>query len=113
MFDKHSGTFVLVNATGSTISNTSLTHTCSDFTNVLTVDSLAVGQASSTKPLNSKSGFNDYWTVSFDINGETKTRNNKQCNMPNEDDLTCVIILYADDFSVITPDNSPCTHNHY
>ncbi|MDQ2090024.1 hypothetical protein [Marimonas arenosa] len=111
----YTGTYVGVNATGKTISNVSIKHECGDKTNttVLTAASLSPGQATSTQTLKSESGSGDDWTVSFELDGETKERDGKGCNMPNENGGCCVLVFYEDDFSVVTPDTSPCMHNHY
>ncbi len=110
----YNGTFTVVNGTGSTISNVTVTHTCASFTDTVVAVSLAPGQASNTQTLRAQTGSNDYWTVSFQINGQTKTRKDKQCNYEQSDAPgTCVIALYAENFSVLIPNTSSCLNNHY
>ena len=113
MATKYTGTFVFVNATGSTITDASITHTCNKSVDTLTASSLAPGEASQTKILNTESGSKDYWTVTFKIGDKINSRTRKRCNLPNANGKTCVIIFYADDFSVVTPDDGPCMNNNY
>ena len=115
MSDSYAGTFIAVNATGKTITNVTIKHECGDAKNTtsVTASSLTPGEATPTQKLTTVSGSGDDWSVSFMMDGENTSRDDKGCNMPNEKDQTCVLILYADDFSVVTPDTSPCMHNHY
>ena len=35
------------------------------------------------------------------------------CDMPNEDDAFCAIVLYEDRWSIITPNSDPCVMKEY
>ncbi|MBX9635888.1 MAG: hypothetical protein K2X44_12975, partial [Magnetospirillum sp.] len=110
----YNGTFTVVNCTGSPISNVTVTHTCASFTDTVVAVNLAPGQTTSEQILRAQTGSNDYWTVSFQINGQTKSRTNKQCNYEQSDSPgTCVITLYANNFSVLLPTTSSCLNNSY
>jgi hypothetical protein len=109
----YSGTFTVVNCTGNSISNVSVTHTCASFTNAVSATSMAPG-AGASQTLNSQTGSNDDWSITFSMGGTVYSRSGKQCNYEQEDaPQTCVIALYRDDFSVLTPVSSPCLNNYY
>ncbi|WP_198018843.1 hypothetical protein [Azorhizobium doebereinerae] len=109
----YNGTFTVVNCTNNTISNVSVVHTCGSFTNSATAGSLAPGQAVATS-LNSQSGSNDLWSITFTMNGQTYSRSGKQCNyMPDDSPQGVVISLYLKNFSVLLPVTSSCLNNYY
>ena len=110
---EYKGHFNVVNGTTSDITNWSVSHKCSDTTDLLSDKSLPQGAASASHECRSYKGHNDEWTISFERGGKTYSRSNKQCNMPNVSGQTCTIIFYDDSFSVVTPDTSPCMNNHY
>ncbi|MBC7907554.1 MAG: hypothetical protein H7Y60_12525 [Rhodospirillaceae bacterium] len=110
----YNGTFTVVNGTGSAISNVTVKHTCGGFTDTVVAETLAPAQATKEQILRAQTGSNDYWTVSFQMGGQTKTRTNKQCNYEQSDAPgTCVITLYAENFSVLIPNTASCLNNHY
>ena len=111
----YTGTFHVINNTGQAITNVHVKHTASGQTATeIDASALAVGAATGSQTYYTQSGSNDDWDVSFQLpGGDTKTRDGKQCNVPNADGLACVITLNANDFSIVTPDTSPCLNNHY
>jgi hypothetical protein len=110
----YNGTFTVVNGTGTTITNVTVTHTCASFTDTVVSETLAPAQSTKGQTLRAQTGSNDYWTISFQLNGQTKTRTNKQCNYEQSDAPgTCVVVLYAENFSILIPNTSSCLNNHY
>lgn len=109
----YNGTFTVVNCTNATITNVSVVHTCASFTNSATAGSLAPGAAVATS-MNSQSGSNDLWSITFTMNGQTYSRSGKQCNyMPDDSPQGVVISLYLKNFSVLLPVTSSCLNNYY
>jgi len=110
----YQGTFVVNNGTGQTITNVSVKHTCGNFVNTSVAVSLAPGESAPPVILQAQTGSNDNWSLSFQMGNVSRSRSSKQCNYETEDaPNTCVIALYDDSFSVITPKSSPCLNNSY
>ncbi len=110
----YEGTYVVVNGTGTSISNVTVTHTCSNFKDTVVAEKLSPGQATAAQILHAQTGSNDYWTISFQMGGQSLSRTEKQCNYVQSDSpSTCIIALYASNFSVITPASAPCLNNSY
>lgn len=110
----YQGTFVVNNGTGQTITNVSVKHTCGNFVNTAVAVSLAPGESTAPVLLQAQTGSNDDWSLSFQMGNVSRSRDSKQCNYETEDAPgTCVIALYDDSFSVITPKSSPCLNNAY
>lgn len=110
----YQGTFAVVNGTGQTITNVSVKHTCGNFVNTAVATSLAPGVSIAPVKLEAQTGSNDYWSLSFQMGNVSRSRNSKQCNYLQSDaPATCIIALYAGNFSVLTPESSPCLNNGY
>ncbi|MBB5886313.1 hypothetical protein DYQ93_19780 [Xanthomonas sp. LMG 8992] len=111
---QYQGTFVVNNGTGQVITNVSVKHTCGDFVNTSVAVSLQPGESTPPVLLQAQTGSNDDWSLSFQMGNVSRSRNSKQCNYETEDaPNTCIIALYDDSFSVITPKSSPCLNNSY
>ncbi|MET7142540.1 hypothetical protein M3S04_12940 [Xanthomonas sp. PPL139] len=111
---QYQGTFVVNNGTGQVITNVSVKHTCGNFVNTAVAVSLQPGESTSPVLLQAQTGSNDDWSLSFQMGNVSRSRNSKQCNYETEDaPNTCIIALYDDSFSVITPKSSPCLNNSY
>jgi hypothetical protein len=109
----YNGSFTVVNCTGNTITGVTVTHACGSYTNNASSNQLSPGQ-SVTQTLNSQSGSNDIWNITFTMNGKTYSRQGKQCNYETEDaPQTCVIALYSANWSSLMPVSSSCEHNYY
>lgn len=113
MSTNYDNTWIVVNSTGSSISNVSITHKCADKTDTIAPGTIGVGQVSNVAPLHTVSGSKDYWEGSFILNGETKEFSDKRLNMPNQSNLCAVVMLREDDYDVFTPDGSGSENNGY
>lgn len=111
----YTGTMVVLNATNGDIYNVMVSHTCDQHTDSIPVKFLSKDEATIPYPLNSAQYHGDYWSVSFEFSGGSRrSRDNKRCDYDHHDaPSVCLIILYADDFTILTPDDWPCTHNYY
>ena len=90
-------------------------HECNGKEEKFDRDQMEKDEVSQLKEITAATWHNDYWTVSFrDAAGQVKARDGKQCNYEQDDaPQVCVIILYEDDFSIVTPATMDCYHNHY
>lgn len=68
--------------------------------------------ASEAVGIHTVGGTDDTWKLEFYLNGKLVTRENKQCNLPDTGGATA-IILYDQEFSIVTPDHGPCLYNRY
>ncbi len=110
----YSGSFVVTNSTGNTITNVSVTHTCASYTNVASASSLAPGASIPYTAMTAQSGSNDYWSITFTLNGQVYSRSKKQCNyMPSDSPQGVVIALYVKNWSIILPVTASCLNNYY
>ena len=112
--EEYTGSFVVVNATNSIINNVAIEHEYNAKKAGIKIPVMQKDDVSVAHPINSATWHNDYWSVSFNLGSERKYRNSKQCNYVKSDfPSTCLIILYNDNFSVLTPGSDPCLHNYY
>ena len=112
--EEYTGSFTVINATNGPITDVRIMHECNGAPHTLREALMEKDTVSLSTRMTSASGHRDYWSVSFRINGNTKSRDGKQCNYVAEDSpQTCLIILYEDSFSLIIPVSDPCLINHY
>ncbi len=109
----YNGQFQVVNLTGGPITRILIVHNGDSW---LPTDApLANGAIQEPTSFQSETGVDDDWSVSFqDASGKTWSRNDKQCNYEEEDaGETMLIIFYAQNFTLLTPQSSPCLNNAY
>lgn len=109
----YNGQFQVVNLTGGPISEIAITHNQDSW--VPAPAPLANGGIQAPVPFQAETGVNDDWSVSFkDASGKTWSRDGKQCNYETEDaGETMLIIFYQQNFTLLTPQSSPCLNNAY
>ncbi len=109
----YNGQYQVVNLTGGPITFVSVGHNGSQ--NVPSPQPMANGAISDPVSFQAETGVNDDWTVSFkDAHGNTWSRVGKQCNYEEEDaGETMLIIFYQQNFTLLTPQSSPCLNNAY
>ena len=109
----YKGLFVVVNGDAvNTITNVNVVHTEDGV--VANADALGPGQSvMGSNPIMSSG--TDNWNVSFrDHNGNVQSRDGKECGLESDDNgQVAVIVLYPSNFTVLTPQSSPCLNNHY
>jgi hypothetical protein len=108
----YNGRFQVVNLTGGDISNVTIGHNKEAWA---TLGTLPNGTLGDPTPFQAETGVDDDWSVSFtNASGQSWSRNGKQCNYEEEDQgLTLLIIFYAQNFTLLTPQSDPCLNNYY
>lgn len=112
----YSGRYIVINGTGVPIQDAQCLHQCGPNLNttMISVPSLANGEATEACTLTSEEGRNDYWTPIFKAGKVIFARPGKQCNVEEEDTGgLCLIALYNCVFSIIPPVSSYCLLNYY
>jgi hypothetical protein len=112
----YTGTFVVVNNTGGTITNCIVSHVCSGQpTTTFGPGTLTEGQTSNPPTaLSTQSSSKDRWSVSF-LNslGELMT-GQENCGFESEDQGGKVLInLGSEKFDIVMPKSSSCNNNSY
>ncbi|CAL2086980.1 hypothetical protein [Tenacibaculum sp. 190524A05c] len=103
--------FIVINGS-STTTITDVKVRSKDSGKIVTVNELKPGEA--TPPNNIYQNGNQHWYIDFKINGKSISRHGKECGFrDNDNNHIAMIILYPENFSVITPQSNGCTNNHY
>ena len=110
--ETYGGHMVVVNASASTLKGVEVVYQSGSADKVKISESDLRSGASVGTSISPRSGHNDYWSVRYTVGDKVKYRDDKRCNMPNSNNLTTVIALYEDAFSVLTPDDGPCIWNY-